>query len=113
MAYNSRTCRWCVALAQWWQGDVSGAIPQFRDLVAESEAAHDEMWRAASLVSLGHVLVYGGDATGARAAATAAVDGAADFGEFAKGLPARRWPPRPWPQVTWRRRPAPPRRLGN
>ncbi|MGA9358303.1 MAG: LuxR C-terminal-related transcriptional regulator [Mycobacterium sp.] len=84
--YNLRTCRWCLALAQWWQGDVSGAIPQFRDLVAESEAAHDESWRLSSLVSLGHLLVYGGDATGARAAATAAVHGAADFGEFAEGF---------------------------
>ena len=84
--YNLRTCRWCVALAQWWQGDVSGAIPQFRDLVAESEAAHDDSWRVSSLVSLGHLLVYGGDATGARAAATAAVHGAADFGEFAQGF---------------------------
>ena len=43
-------------------------------------------WRLASLVSLGHLLAYGGDAAGARAAATAAVDGAADFGEFAKGF---------------------------
>ena len=73
--YSSRTCRWCVALAQWWEGDLTGAIAQFRELVAESEAAHDETWRVASLVSLGHVLAYVGDTAGARAAATAAVDG--------------------------------------
>lgn len=84
--YNSRTCRWCVALAQWWQGDVGGAITQFRDLVVESEAAHDDNWRVSSLVSLGHLLVSGGDTAGARAAATAAVHGAADFGEFAQGF---------------------------
>ncbi len=49
-------CRWCVALAQWWDADFTGAIAQFRELVAESEAAHDEIWRWSSLVGLGHVL---------------------------------------------------------
>ena len=44
------------------------------------------MWRVASLVSLGHVLAYSGDTAGARTAATAAVDGSADFGEFSQGF---------------------------
>ena len=83
---NSRMCRWCVALAQQWEGDVTGAIAQFRDLVAESEAAHDELWRMSSLVSLGHVLAHVGDTSEARAAATAAVDGPGDFGEFNQGF---------------------------
>ncbi len=56
--YSSRMCRWCVALVHWWEADFTGAIAQFRELVAESEAAHDEMWRVASLVSLGHLLAY-------------------------------------------------------
>jgi predicted ATPase/class 3 adenylate cyclase/DNA-binding NarL/FixJ family response regulator len=84
--YSSRMCRWCVALVQWWEADFTGAIAQFRELVAESEAAHDEMWRVASLVSLGHLLAYVGDTAGARTAATAAVDGSADFGEFSQGF---------------------------
>src|SRR5271166_3983092 len=84
--YSSRMCRWCVALVQWWEADFTGAIAQFRELVAESEAAHDEVWRVASLVSLGHLLAYVGDTAGARTAATAAVDGSADFGEFGQGF---------------------------
>ena len=83
---NSRTCRWCVALAQWWQGDLADAIAEFRDLVAESEAAHDEVWRSASLVSLGHLLAHAGDTDAAKIAATAAVTVAADFGEVNRGF---------------------------
>lgn len=84
--YASRGCRWCVGLAQQWQGDLAGAIAQFQALVAESEAAHDEIWRMSSLVSLGHLLAYSGDTSGARAAATAAVDAAADLGAFNQGF---------------------------
>ncbi len=84
--YCSRMCRWCLALVQWWEGDFAGAIALCRELVAESEAAHDEVWRMSSLVSLGHLLAYVGDMAGARAAATAAVDGAAEFGDFNLGF---------------------------
>jgi predicted ATPase/DNA-binding NarL/FixJ family response regulator len=84
--YSSRTCRWCVALAMWWQGELAGACAQFRELVAESEAAHDETWRMASQVSLGHMLAYAGDTSGAHAAASAAVAAAADLGEFNQGF---------------------------
>lgn len=83
--YHSRMCRWCVVLAQWWHGDLAGAIAQCRDLVAESEAAHDEIWRMSSLVHLGHLLAEAGDAGAARSAATAAVHAAADLGEFNQG----------------------------
>jgi predicted ATPase/class 3 adenylate cyclase/DNA-binding CsgD family transcriptional regulator len=84
--YNSRMCRWCVSIAQWWQGDIGGAIAECRGLVAESEAAHDESWRMGSLLNLGHMLAYAGDTNGARAAAIAAVEAAADFGEFNHGF---------------------------
>jgi predicted ATPase/class 3 adenylate cyclase/DNA-binding CsgD family transcriptional regulator len=84
--YASRGCRWSVALAQMWHGDIAVAIAEFRDLVAESEAAHDEMWRVASLISLGHLLSHAGDTSGGRTAATAAVEGAADLGEFNQGF---------------------------
>ena len=75
--YSSRGCRWCVALAHWLRKAISpSATARSRELVAESEAAHDEMWRVASLVSLGHLLAYvRSTRAGARAAATAAVDG--------------------------------------
>jgi DNA-binding NarL/FixJ family response regulator len=79
-------CRWCVALAQMWEADIAGAVAEFRDLVAESEAAHDEAWRTGSLISLGHLLAYAGDASAARAAAVAAVEATADLGEFNQGF---------------------------
>jgi DNA-binding CsgD family transcriptional regulator len=84
--YNSRMCRWCLALAQWWQGDFGGAIAEFRNLVAECEAAHDEIFRMSSLVSLGHMLAYAGDTSEAQVAATAAVEAAADLGPFNQGF---------------------------
>lgn len=84
--YSSRMCRWCVALAQWWGGDITGAIAEFRALVAESETAHDETWKMSSLVSLGHMGSYAGQTSDARAAATAAVEAAADLGEFNQGF---------------------------
>ncbi|OBH64260.1 LuxR C-terminal-related transcriptional regulator [Mycobacterium sp. E2479] len=84
--FNSRMCRWCIALAQWFEGDVTGALAQFRDLVAESEVAHDEMSRMSSLISLSHLLAYAGDTSEARAAANAAVEVAADFGAFNQGF---------------------------
>ncbi len=80
--YGSRGCRWCLAIAQWWQGDIAGAIAQSRDLVAESAAAHDETWRMGSWVNLGHMLAYAGETRAARAAATEGVEAAADLGAF-------------------------------
>ena len=32
-----------------FQGDLAGAAAQFGEVAAEAEAAHDEIWRAASL----------------------------------------------------------------
>ncbi|MGD1169805.1 LuxR C-terminal-related transcriptional regulator [Mycobacterium seoulense] len=84
--YGSRGCRWCVALAQQWEGDLAGAIAEFRALAAESEQAHDPMWAMCSHVSLGHMLAYAGDTGAARAAASAAVQGATDFGAFDQGF---------------------------
>jgi predicted ATPase/DNA-binding CsgD family transcriptional regulator len=84
--YNSRLCRWCVALADMWQGNIREAATEFRRLAAECEAAHDDMFRIASLLSQGHVLAYCGDTSAARDAAVAAVEGAADFGEFNLGF---------------------------
>jgi predicted ATPase/DNA-binding NarL/FixJ family response regulator len=84
--YDSRMCRWCVALADMWQGNIAEAAAEFRGLVAECEAAHDEMFRMSSFLSLGHVLAYCGDTGAARTAGVAAVELAADFGEFNVGF---------------------------
>ena len=46
---NSRVCRFWLGLAQGVSGDLAGAVTQFGEVAAESEAAHDEIWRVASL----------------------------------------------------------------
>jgi len=83
---SSRMSRWGVAMSMIWQGDVAEAIALSRGLVVESEAAHDELWRMTSLLNLGHMLAYAGDTSEARAAANAALDAAADLGEFNQGF---------------------------
>ncbi len=84
--YTSRMCRWSVALAHCMFGDLGKAVVQFRDLVAEAEAAHDITWQGAGLVSLGHMLARHGDLEEARAAGLAAVEAAADYGDFNQGF---------------------------
>jgi DNA-binding CsgD family transcriptional regulator len=67
------------------QGDLAGAIAQFRELVAEADANHDEILRVIVLFLLPHVLAYHGDANGARAAVDAAIEAAADLGDLYVG----------------------------
>ena len=67
------------------QGDLVGAVAQFGEVVAEAEAAHDELWRFNGLQILAHVLAYQGDTSAARAAADAAIEAAAELGEVAEG----------------------------
>jgi predicted ATPase len=83
--FESRQCRWRLGGAQMMQADLVGAIAQFRQLVAEAEADHDEMLRDTILFILPHVLAYHGDASGARAAAEAAIEAAADVGDLYVG----------------------------
>jgi DNA-binding CsgD family transcriptional regulator len=84
--HTSRNCRWSLGHAQWWSGDLVGAVAHFHELAAEAEAAHDEGWRVSSLVSLGHLLAYHGGASEARAAAEKAVDSAAELGPILEGF---------------------------
>jgi predicted ATPase/class 3 adenylate cyclase/DNA-binding CsgD family transcriptional regulator len=82
--FDSRQCRWCLAVARWMEGDLAGAAAQFGAVAAEAEAAHDEISRAVNLASLGTALAYQGDTAAAQAAADAAVEAAAELG----GMPA-------------------------
>jgi predicted ATPase/class 3 adenylate cyclase len=83
---NSRACRFFLGLAQAASGDLAGAVTQLGEVAAESEAAHDEIWRVSSLGSRGTVLAYQGDAAGARAAAEAALEAGAELGGFFVGM---------------------------
>ncbi|MFG1930427.1 LuxR C-terminal-related transcriptional regulator [Mycobacterium sp. NPDC048908] len=82
----SRRCRWAVGIAQLMAGDVADAVEQLREVAAESDAAHDVVWRCSALFMLALALAHHGMATAAREAATAAIDDAADLPEFYSGL---------------------------
>jgi DNA-binding CsgD family transcriptional regulator len=84
--FVSRGCRWCLGVAQLYQGDLAGAAAQFAELVAEAQAAHDGVIEANSLLNQGLVLAYQGDTGAARAAADAAVEAAAELGGSPAGL---------------------------
>jgi DNA-binding CsgD family transcriptional regulator len=79
--FVSRQCRCYLAAAQAIQGDLVGAAAQFRELVAETDA--DANWTIIGLHILAQVLAYQGDTSAARAAANAAIEGAAEVGEVA------------------------------
>ena len=85
--FVSRMCRfWGIGTAQWLQGELAAAAAQFRELVAEAEAAHDLFGQVAAQAHLAHTLANLGDTIGARAAATAAAATAAEFGGFLEGF---------------------------
>jgi predicted ATPase/class 3 adenylate cyclase/tetratricopeptide (TPR) repeat protein len=83
---NSRACRFWLGLAQATSGDLAGAVTQFGEVAAESEAAHDEIWRASSVASRGIMLAYQGEAAAARAAAGATLEAGAELGGFFVGM---------------------------
>ena len=83
--FDSRVCRWCLGMAQLFQGDLAGAATQFDAVAAEAGAAHDGFYEAYGLASLGIVLAWQGDAGAARAAADAASEAAAELGGLATG----------------------------
>lgn len=81
---GSRQCRLAVAYAQLWQGDLAAAAALFGELVEEGPDA--DVFTSLSLKGLGDALAYQGDVSGARAASEAAIDGAAEIGEYFVGL---------------------------
>ncbi|MGO9036213.1 helix-turn-helix transcriptional regulator [Mycobacterium sp.] len=84
--FTSRWCRVNLGIAQLFTGDLPGAVAQFAAVGDESEAAHDEIFRADSLAYQGVALAYQGDTAAARAAVDAAVEAAAEFGGLKASL---------------------------
>ena len=84
----SRLCRfWGLGTAHLFRGDLAEAAAHFRAILTEAEADHDVWTQAACLAHLGHTLrAWLGDTAGARAAATAAVEMASEFGGVFEGL---------------------------
>ncbi|MBO0880301.1 MAG: LuxR family transcriptional regulator, partial [Mycobacterium sp.] len=81
----ARRCRWCLGFGQMMHGDLVGAAAQWRALAAEADAVHDLVRITASRYRLAHVLAWGGDTSGARAAATASIETAAELGDWYVG----------------------------
>jgi predicted ATPase len=78
--FGSFACRWCLGWARMMQGELAGAAAQLGDLVADATEARDSLWRVQGLFGQGYALAYRGDTGAARAAATAAIDAAAELG---------------------------------
>ena len=71
--FHSRQCRYALGGAQLVQGDLAGALAQFDEMLAEAEAAHDEIWRRSGLVGRSVILAWQGQVDAARAAAEASL----------------------------------------
>jgi hypothetical protein len=69
-----------------WQGDLAGALAQFRAVAAEANAAHDGLIEAISLGHQGTALAFQGDTAAARTAADASLQSASDFGGVAASI---------------------------
>ncbi|HTQ20004.1 LuxR C-terminal-related transcriptional regulator, partial [Mycobacterium sp.] len=82
---NSRLCRFDLAWAQAYEGNLNGAVSAFKSLIAECEADHDEMLKTASLVGLGVALAQRGEVDAARTAAGAALQSASGLDEYFQG----------------------------
>jgi predicted ATPase/class 3 adenylate cyclase/DNA-binding CsgD family transcriptional regulator len=78
--FNSRVCRFYLAAAQQFSGDLAGAAAQSGEVAADAEAAHDQMMRVFSLGGQSMALAYRGEAAAARAAAQAILEGGAELG---------------------------------
>jgi DNA-binding CsgD family transcriptional regulator len=84
--FDSRQCRWSLGLAQYYQGDLAGAVARFGELVAEAQAAHDVIYTTIGLAGQAIALAYQGEVGAALAAADAAVEAAAELGGLAAGV---------------------------
>lgn len=82
--YDSRIFRWCLGAIQVWQGDLAGAIAQFRQIC--SETAHDVNLNSQSLAMQGYALACLGETAAARAAADAAMQAVPELGAVAAGI---------------------------
>jgi predicted ATPase/class 3 adenylate cyclase/DNA-binding NarL/FixJ family response regulator len=78
--FNSRACRFYLGTSQTARGELAEAVAQLGEVAAEAEEAHDEIYRVTSLGGQSLALAYQGEAVAARAAAEAALEGAAELG---------------------------------
>lgn len=84
--FVARGCRFCLGLAQGMAGDPAGAVAQLREVAAEADRAHDVIGKTSALCMQALPLAWLGELSGARAAANAASEAAAELGGFYPGL---------------------------
>jgi predicted ATPase/class 3 adenylate cyclase/DNA-binding CsgD family transcriptional regulator len=84
--FHSVQCRQSLGYAKQMQGDLAGAVAQFRTVIAEADAAHNDMAKLGGLQGLGYSLACQGDVSRARAAGEAALEAASDLGEYFLGF---------------------------
>ncbi|MCV7353360.1 LuxR family transcriptional regulator [Mycobacterium parmense] len=80
--FASRHCRMCLGLTQVYQGDLAGAVAQFRAVAAEAKISHDGVHAAVSLAHQGTALARQGKPDAARAAADASLESVSEFGSL-------------------------------
>ena len=78
--FNSRQCRWRLAGAYLFEGDLTRAIAEYRAVVADAAADHDVMSQVTALMVLPHALAFHGEAGAARVAAESAIEAATELG---------------------------------
>lgn len=83
-AFLSRSCRWALAAANLWQGNLEAAVGLSREVIGESDAAHDMVSSCAGQACLAHALAHRGD-TEAAAAAQASIDTAVGLSPVLSG----------------------------
>lgn len=82
----ARLCRLCLGLAHLHRAELTQAVEQARQVALEAEAAHDPLFSAQSLTVLAEALACQGDIRGARAAADACVEAAAELIDFQRAF---------------------------
>ena len=81
-----RECSIGLGWAQLMQGDVVGAVAQFRSVVAEVEATYVVRLKPAGLMGLGSALAHRGEENAARDVADSAIESARELGEYFSGM---------------------------
>ncbi|OBH62903.1 LuxR C-terminal-related transcriptional regulator [Mycobacterium sp. E2479] len=83
----SGQCRlWGIAGGRAMRGDLQGAEDEFRELIADADAAGDQLTRFNALMTQSFVLGWQGKRTEALAAAETAIESAAELGAAVEGL---------------------------
>jgi predicted ATPase/class 3 adenylate cyclase/DNA-binding CsgD family transcriptional regulator len=83
---GSRVCRLTLGWAHVMQGDLLGASGQFELVVAEAEAAHDDLVAVGGLNGACYARANRGEPSAARAAADAVLRVGAELGEYFLGM---------------------------